>query len=446
MRYPTRFQQKTLWNAITGLSIVILFLILGAAIWCVGKVFGILQPVLIPLITAGIIAYVLEPVVRWLQFRGMRRFWAVITLFAGLVVAATLLVVAVLPGINAGREMVRNAMKFGESSAVERTIVEDGPIEGVSDELQLAAERRRESKSELVPALARSLRDLRQRHRGDLIGWALAETNEDGELLEASFVNGEDADSIEFFWNTRMGRTFLEYRSEILTFSRQWLSVGSSKLIGFLGLVLGMIMVPIYLFFFLKDSRAIRNHWHEYLPFKASRFKTELIETLQEINGYLISFFRGQVVVAFIDGILVGLALVLFGLPYGFLIGVFMAILGVVPYIGNILCLIPACIIAYLHAKSGSAPFDLGPTGYVGCIIGVFVVVQQINSLVTAPTIVSDSVGLHPLTVIFSMLFWTILLGGFVGALLAVPLTAAMKVLFRRFIWERSLYERAGAV
>jgi predicted PurR-regulated permease PerM len=45
-------------------------------------------------------------------------------------------------------------------------------------------------------------------------------------------------------------------------------------------------------------------------------------------------------------------------------------------------------------------------------------------------------VGLHPLTVIFSMLFWSLVLGGFVGALLAVPLTAAVKVLFRRFIWE----------
>jgi predicted PurR-regulated permease PerM len=73
------------------------------------------------------------------------------------------------------------------------------------------------------------------------------------------------------------------------------------------------------------------------------------------------------------------------------------------------------------------------------------VVVQQINSLVTAPKIVGDSVGLHPMTVIFSMLFWTVILGGFVGALLAVPLTAAVKVLFRRFIWERNRKEAAEA-
>ena len=69
-------------------------------------------------------------------------------------------------------------------------------------------------------------------------------------------------------------------------------------------------------------------------------------------------------------------------------------------------------------------------------VIGIFTVTQQLNSLVTAPKIVGDSVGLHPLTVIFSVLFWSLLIGGFLGSLLAVPLTASIKVLFRRYIWE----------
>ena len=105
-----------------------------------------------------------------------------------------------------------------------------------------------------------------------------------------------------------------------------------------------------------------------------------------------------------------------------------------------LLCLIPACIIAYLHAQ-GSSEVSMSPWAYVGTVVAIFVVVQQINSLVTAPKIVGDSVGLHPLTVIFSMLFWSLVLGGFVGALLAVPLTAAIKVLFRRYIWERRIRE-----
>jgi len=81
------------------------------------------------------------------------------------------------------------------------------------------------------------------------------------------------------------------------------------------------------------------------------------------------------------------------------------------------------------------------PWAYVGGVVAIFVIVQQINSLLTAPKIVGDSVGLHPMTVIFSMLFWSLILGGFVGALLAVPLTAAVKVLFRRYIWDRRMRE-----
>jgi predicted PurR-regulated permease PerM len=52
----------------------------------------------------------------------------------------------------------------------------------------------------------------------------------------------------------------------------------------FSGLVLGLIMVPIYLFFFLKDSASIRTQWHYYVPLKASHFKTSLVDTLQEIK------------------------------------------------------------------------------------------------------------------------------------------------------------------
>lgn len=119
-----------------------------------------------------------------------------------------------------------------------------------------------------------------------------------------------------------------------------------------------------------------------------------------------------------------------------------MAFLGIIPYIGNILCLIPACIIAYFHGAS--EPFGLPQWGYVVGVLAIFIIVQQINSLVTAPKIVGDSVGLHPMTVIFSMLFWSLILGGFLGALLAVPMTAAVKVLFRRYVWDRQTPETAG--
>jgi len=429
MRYPTRFQQKTLWNAATGVSILVLGALLVSLIWLLGYVFGFLQPVLIPLIVAGIIAYVVEPVVTFLEKRGMTRLWSVVTLFLAILLGVTILVAAVLPGVMRGQGAVREYLSSPPAASPTAESGKSGDVAAADSP----------DSEHLVPVLVRSLEDLRARNRKGPLGWLLTEVNDQGEPVAPALTGGEPV-TLDSFANSRGGRMLMANLDVIYKTGKTWLTAGSTKVLGFLGLIIGMIMVPVYLFFFLKDSASIRTHWHDYVPLKASRFKTSLVETLQEINGYLVSFFRGQVLVAAIDGILVGITLTIFGLPYGLLIGVFMAILGVVPYIGNILCLIPACIIAYLHAQ-GTAPFGLSPWAYVACVVGIFVVVQQINSLVTAPKIVGDSVGLHPLTVIFSMLFWTLVLGGFVGALLAVPLTAAVKVLFRRFIWERQLRE-----
>ena len=424
MNQPTPFQQRTLWNAATGVSIMVLGALMVGLVWLIGKVFGFLQPVLIPLIVAGIVAYVLDPVVRLLQKRGLSRLWSVVTVFAAILASIALLVIALIPAVDQGRGLLKKT--FSKPTTEQQAIVESKTITAEANTDQEQNER-------LAGTLAAELVKMRQRHQDNPIGWMLTEVDDQGNPVTE---NSGEPNAMESLSKSRAGRMLFEYKGVIIKTGREWISAGSTKILGFLGLVLGMIMVPVYLFFFLKDSSSIREHWHDYVPLKNSQFKTELVETLQEINGYLVSFFRGQVLVAAIDGFLVGTALTLFGLPYGFLIGIFMAILGVVPYIGSILCLIPACIIGYLHAQ-GSSPFGMSPAAYVGCVIAIFLVVQQINSLVTAPKIVGDSVGLHPLTVIFSMLFWSLLLGGFVGALLAVPLTAAVKVLFRRYIWVR---------
>ena len=239
------------------------------------------------------------------------------------------------------------------------------------------------------------------------------------------------------FSDTRLGHQLTENGAQLTRTALNWLKA-STRVFGILGYLLGFLLVPVYLFYFLNDSAKIKETWVNYIPLKASKFKDEVIDTISEINGYLISFFRGQVLVSLIDGILVGIALSLFGLPYGFLIGLALAILGIIPFIGNLLCMIPSAIIAYAHFSDPAHQNFLGsnPWSYVGAVIAIFLVVQQINSLVTAPKIVGDSVGLHPMTVIFSILFWSLILGGFLGALLAVPLTAAVKVLFSRYIWQ----------
>jgi predicted PurR-regulated permease PerM len=194
--------------------------------------------------------------------------------------------------------------------------------------------------------------------------------------------------------------------------------------------------VPVYLFFFLKETATIKRRWSHFVPLKESNLKREVIETLNEMNGYLIAFFRGQVIVSIIDGVLTGLLLWMIGLPYAFVIGIALAILGVMPFIGFLVTLIPALIIAAA---------TWGDWQHPALVFAIFFVVQQIDGLFIQPKIIGDKVGLHPMSIIFSIFFWSLILGGFLGALLAIPLTASVKVLFTRYIWDPTTLDQESA-
>ena len=212
---------------------------------------------------------------------------------------------------------------------------------------------------------------------------------------------------------------------------RSWTFIQTSLtgVFGVFGFMFGLLVVPIYLFFFLKESPRIAESWSNYLPLRRSEFKDEVVSVLTEINGYLINFFRGQVVVALINGVLLAIGLSILGLQFGFLIGLGFAFFGIMPYAGYIICYIPAVLIAFAQFNDWIHPL------WVTIIF--FLIVAQIDGLVTTPRIVGNSVGLHPMTVIVSVFLWTLVLGGLLGAVLAIPLTATLKVLLHRYVWDR---------
>jgi predicted PurR-regulated permease PerM len=110
-------------------------------------------------------------------------------------------------------------------------------------------------------------------------------------------------------------------------------------------------------------------------------------------------------------------------------------VLGIIPYLGIALCWIPAVIIGAV--QGGSILLPATPWWALPLAVTIiFIVVQQIDGLFITPRIVGEAVGLHPMTVIASVLVWALLLGGLLGAILAVPLTASVKVLFQRYIWR----------
>jgi predicted PurR-regulated permease PerM len=202
--------------------------------------------------------------------------------------------------------------------------------------------------------------------------------------------------------------------------------------LGVTGFLLSLILVPIYLFFLLKERPRIEQRWKDYLPLRASPFKDEVAEVLSEINKYITAYFRGQLLVCVVDGVLIGTALTLLGLNFAPLIGVMVVILTMVPYLGIIICWVPAVLIAAFQWGDWLHP--------IGVTL-IFIFIQNLEGIFYAPRIVGNYVGLHPMTVIVSIFAWGLIIGGVLGPLLAVPLTATIKVLLARYVWGRRLRE-----
>lgn len=397
--YPTPWQTKTLWNAITGLSLLVIAAVVVLTIYVATKVLTFLQPLLLPVAVAGVLAYLLEPPVSWLTRRRLPRVIAVIVVFAVFLAVGILLIVGIGPSI------------YSESQKFSRAL--PGYVERSWNQLDDFLQNNLEKLPQLGPALP-------------------PDTGNPGQQPAPANPTAAPQSSLQRYQHNPYVRQSLQYLQDQLPTlaQRSWEFVLSSitGVFGVFGFLFGLVLVPIYLFFFLMESHRIAESWSNYLPIWKSEFKDEVVVVLTEINGYLINFFRGQLVVSMIDGTLTAIGLSILGLQFGFLIGFFLAFLGLMPIVGFAVCYIPAVLIAFVQFNDWVHPL---------WVTIIFLVVQQLDGMVVAPRVVGNSVGLHPMTVIFSVFLWTLVLGGPLGAVLAIPLTATLKVLLNRYVWDR---------
>jgi predicted PurR-regulated permease PerM len=399
--YPTPWQKKTLWSAITGLSLLVIGGLVALVVYLTTKVLVFLQPFLLPVAIAGVLAYLLEPLVSWLARWHLPRVFAVVVVFAGFVTGGISLLLVVGPSIYS------ESVKF---SAALPAYVDRGWH--LIDDL-------------LEDNLARLPRLSARSH-------AHYENPSSRPDQPAPASGPTPSAGLESYRDNPYVQQSLQYLKEQLpSFVQRLWTVGQSSLtgvFGVFGILFGLLAVPLYLFFFLMESPRIAQSWTHYLPLRKSEFRDEVVIVLSEINRYLINFFRGQLVVSMIDGCLTATGLSILGLQFGFLIGLLLAFLGLMPIVGFAVCYIPAVLIALVQFNDWIHPL---------WVSAIFFTVQQIDGIVVAPRIVGNSVGLHPMTVIFSVFLWTLVLGGLLGAILAVPLTATLKVLLQRYVWER---------
>jgi predicted PurR-regulated permease PerM len=218
-----------------------------------------------------------------------------------------------------------------------------------------------------------------------------------------------------------------------------WAWTGIDKVLSAFSLVIGLVVIPIYTYYFLTLKPRIRQNWRKYVPLRKSKFREEITEILVEVRNYLAAFFRGQLINSLVLGVLATIGLSLAGVNYALLLGVMTGVLSLIPYLGVFLSGATAVTIAYFQGGCWWWKFDSGNWSYVLVVFGIYVLVQQCEAWFITPRIQGRYTGLHPMTIIVSLLFWSVLLGGVLGALLAVPLTAILKVLMFRYVWGEDI-------
>ena len=189
--------------------------------------------------------------------------------------------------------------------------------------------------------------------------------------------------------------------------------------------VLGLAVVGLYTVFLLFDFQKLRRTWPELLP---PAWKEPVTGFVDEAGEALSRYFRGQAAVAALVGVLFALGFGLIGLPLGILLGFFIGLLNMVPYL-QIIGLVPAFCLAAIQALETGGSF--WPA--LGLVGGVFIVVQAVQDLVLTPRIMGKAVGFSPAVILLSLSVWGKLLG-FLGLIIALPLTYILLTYYRRLV------------
>ncbi|MBE0489319.1 MAG: AI-2E family transporter [Halomonas sp.] len=191
----------------------------------------------------------------------------------------------------------------------------------------------------------------------------------------------------------------------------------------YLGFLVGLGFVPLYLFFALLSGNSLKENIKGMLFLFTDKRQNEVLYLGQVFIDYVTAFFRGQLTIALIMGVMMAIGFTVIGLEAAIYIGLVLGLLNIVPYLGFIVGVVTVMPIAYFQPDGGSQ--------LVMLVLAVIAVTQLVESVLLTPKIMADRSGLHPALVVISILFWGIVLGGVVGMILAVPLTAFLLTLGR---------------
>ncbi|WP_136608103.1 AI-2E family transporter [Paenibacillus dokdonensis] len=372
VNWASRFKRFFLNNRFVLFLLVLL--LIGVNIMVLSKISFIFHPVIVllktvvlPIILTGIVYYLLNPIVDFLEKRRVGRIQSILMLYVFIIGIIAVLLTLVIPVIREQiMDLVSNFPAYSETARVQFE-----------------------------------------------------------HLMGSKLVN-QFQDSISFD-PQEVVKTISQKATSFL--NKTWTGIG-----GFLGnlleIVLAIVTVPFILFYLLKDGKKLPGFIQGFVP---TRLRGETNRVMSEMNHQISSYIRGQIIVSFCIGALLFVGYIIIGLKYSLILAVIAAFTSVVPYLGPVIAITPALIVALVTS----------PIMLLKMVI-VWTVVQLIEGKFISPQVMGKTLKIHPITIIFVILTSGNLFG-IVGVLLAVPGYAVLKVvvshIYQWFKIRSRLYE-----
>lgn len=327
---------------------------------------ALLRNALLPFFIAWILAYMMQPFVKFFQhtLRLRSRILAIVALLVSLALLASLLVVMVVPSISAEADKTLELLRTHDPGEGHIPFVPQTWVDYLATSVDFAQLMDFLSKENILKAVKQMAPQV----------WA---------LLSNTF-------------SVLMGVTIV-------------------------------FLILLYFIFILLDYEKIEEGWPRLIPAKYRPFLKGLVEDVEcSMNRY----FRGQASIAFCVGVLLAIGFKLIGLPLGVTLGLFIGVLNLIPYMQAI-GIVPMLLLSLLRSAETGDNFWF----IFGSALLVLGIVQVIQDLYLTPRIMGKAMGLNPAIILLSLSIWGTLLG-FIGLIIALPLTTLCLSYYKRFVLQ----------
>lgn len=209
--------------------------------------------------------------------------------------------------------------------------------------------------------------------------------------------------------------------SELGRWGQQALTWSLSSVVNIVGLIILLVLIPVLVFFFLKDKSSIVHWFVSYLP----KQRSLVASVWSEVEGQIANYVRGKAVEILIVGSVSYITFVALGLQYSALLATLVGFSVLIPYVGAFSATLPVAMVAY---------FQFGWGWDFGSVLIAYTIIQILDGNVLVPLIFSEAVNLHPVAIIVAILVFGGL-WGFWGIFFAIPLATVVQAVLNS--WPR---------